>query len=392
MARPGRPRDDSSRVGLARYRAWSAVEEGRRFQESCSGRSIQVPSTSSPLASRRESTLVSATNGKTTTTAMAAEILGAGRRLAWNRAGANLLSGVASALAAARHADLGLFEVDEGALPEALVRTRPRVVTLGNLFRDQLDRYGELEIVAERWRTALSRLPPDATLVVNADDPIVADLADGRRARSPIRPRRPAPSALRPAARSRLEVLRAVRCPVRLCGDLRRPPRGLPLPRVRSRTAAPRRVGCGHRAARASRLALSARNAGRRDGDRARSPRALQRLQRRWRQRRLRSQSVRRSRTCAPALHDSVLRSADSRGFPPAGKAVVLLLIKNPAGANEVRPDARDRGSARSRASRSTTRSPMAETSRGSGMSTSSRSSSMSGSSSRRESALPSSA
>ena len=124
--------------------------------------------------------LVSATNGKTTTTAMAAEILGAKRRLAWNRAGANLLSGVASALAAARHADLGLFEVDEGALPEALVRTRPRVVTLGNLFRDQLDRYGELEIVAGRWRTALSQLPPDATLVVNADDPIVADVADGR--------------------------------------------------------------------------------------------------------------------------------------------------------------------------------------------------------------------
>ncbi len=124
--------------------------------------------------------LVSATNGKTTTTAMAAEILGADRRLAWNRAGANLLSGVASALAVARRADLGLFEVDEAALPEALARTRPRVVALGNLFRDQLDRYGELEIVAERWRSAVAQLSTDATLVVNADDPIVGDLADGR--------------------------------------------------------------------------------------------------------------------------------------------------------------------------------------------------------------------
>ena len=124
--------------------------------------------------------LVSATNGKTTTTAMAAEILGTESRLAWNRAGANLLSGIASALVAGHGAELGLFEVDEGALPEALTRTRPRVVTLGNLFRDQLDRYGELEIVAERWRSAIGELSTTATLVVNGDDPIVADLADGR--------------------------------------------------------------------------------------------------------------------------------------------------------------------------------------------------------------------
>jgi lipid II isoglutaminyl synthase (glutamine-hydrolysing) len=124
--------------------------------------------------------VISATNGKTTTTAMAAEILGGDRRLAWNRAGANLLSGIASALVVSRNADLGLFEVDEGALPEAMARLRPRVVTLANLFRDQLDRYGELEIVADRWRSAVAALPTDATLVVNADDPVVADLADGR--------------------------------------------------------------------------------------------------------------------------------------------------------------------------------------------------------------------
>ncbi len=124
--------------------------------------------------------LVSATNGKTTTTAMAARILGGGQRLAWNSAGANLLSGLASALVAARGADLGLFEVDEAALPEAIARTRPRVVSLANLFRDQLDRYGELEILAERWRAAVKTLPPDATLVVNADDPVVGDLAEGR--------------------------------------------------------------------------------------------------------------------------------------------------------------------------------------------------------------------
>ena len=124
--------------------------------------------------------LMSATNGKTTTTAMAAEILGSEHRLAWNRAGANLLSGIASALVDSRKADLGLFEVDEAALPEAIARLRPRVVTLGNLFRDQLDRYGELELVAERWRAAVAALPQETTLVVNADDAVVADLADGR--------------------------------------------------------------------------------------------------------------------------------------------------------------------------------------------------------------------
>jgi len=111
---------------------------------------------------------------------MAAEILGVDKRLAWNRAGANLLSGIASALIAGRRAELGLFEVDEGALPETMARTRPRAIALGNLFRDQLDRYGELEIVAERWREAVAVLPDTTKLVVNADDPVVADLADGR--------------------------------------------------------------------------------------------------------------------------------------------------------------------------------------------------------------------
>jgi UDP-N-acetylmuramyl tripeptide synthase len=123
--------------------------------------------------------LVSATNGKTTTTAMAASILGGDRKLAWNRAGANLLSGIASALVAGDGAELGLLEVDEAALPEAVRRTRPRALLLSNLFRDQLDRYGELEHVAERWREMVAALPDGSTLVVGADDPVVADLAEG---------------------------------------------------------------------------------------------------------------------------------------------------------------------------------------------------------------------
>ena len=124
--------------------------------------------------------LVSATNGKTTTSAMAARILAPSFRLAHNRSGANLVSGVASALLAAREAQLGLFEVDEAALPEVTRRLRPRALCLGNLFRDQLDRYGELELLAQRWRTAVGGLPEGAALVVNGDDPQVGDLASGR--------------------------------------------------------------------------------------------------------------------------------------------------------------------------------------------------------------------
>jgi lipid II isoglutaminyl synthase (glutamine-hydrolysing) len=127
--------------------------------------------------------LVSGTNGKTTTSRLLAQVLGAsGRRIVHNRAGANLLTGIVSALAQAADvrgrpcADVGLFEVDEATLPHALLPTRPRVVVLSNIFRDQLDRYGEVHYVAEVWRRALADLPRDTTLVLNADDPLVASL------------------------------------------------------------------------------------------------------------------------------------------------------------------------------------------------------------------------
>src|SRR5437588_11929382 len=115
------------------------------------------PSAVDRLASRLPlgSALVSAMNGKTTTAAFAAAILAPRTRLAHNASGANLVSGVASTLLAAPDAELGLFEVDEGALPEVARRVRPKALCLGNLFRDQLDRYGELELVAERWREAV---------------------------------------------------------------------------------------------------------------------------------------------------------------------------------------------------------------------------------------------
>jgi UDP-N-acetylmuramyl tripeptide synthase len=136
------------------------------------------------LATRlpRGSVLVSATNGKTTTTAMAAEILRPSTRVAHNSSGANLVSGVASTLLRLGDAELGLFEVDEAALPEVARRLQPNALLLGNLFRDQLDRYGELELVAARWRDAVAALP-HATLVLNGDDPQVGDLAGAHEAR-----------------------------------------------------------------------------------------------------------------------------------------------------------------------------------------------------------------
>src|SRR5262245_18846720 len=126
------------------------------------------------------SALVSATNGKTTTAAMAAQILSPHVRLAHNASGANLLSGVTSSMLSAKDPELGLFEVDEAALSEVAGRVRPRAVCLGNLFRDQLDRYGELEHVAERWRAVARSLSAEAVLVVNGDDPQVGDLARER--------------------------------------------------------------------------------------------------------------------------------------------------------------------------------------------------------------------
>jgi UDP-N-acetylmuramyl tripeptide synthase len=97
-------------------------------------------------------------------------------RVLHNGSGANLVSGVASALLRTRDAELGIFEVDEGALPEIARRLEPKALLLSNLFRDQLDRYGELELVAARWRETVAALP-QALLVLNGDDPQVGDLA-----------------------------------------------------------------------------------------------------------------------------------------------------------------------------------------------------------------------
>jgi lipid II isoglutaminyl synthase (glutamine-hydrolysing) len=132
------------------------------------------------------SAVISATNGKTTTAAMVASILErGGRTLVHNRAGANMAGGIAGTLleaAGPRGAiagDTGLFEIDEFWLDRLVPQIRPRALLLGNLFRDQLDRYGELDIIADRWAGVVAEAA-DTTLVLNADDPLVADLGRSR--------------------------------------------------------------------------------------------------------------------------------------------------------------------------------------------------------------------
>lgn len=125
------------------------------------------------------SVLVSATNGKTTTAAMLSRMLEAsGQTVLANREGSNMPWGVVTALLGNRDA-LGLFEVDEGWLPEVAASLYPRVIVLGNLFRDQLDRYGETESIASRWSDLVSGLGAETVLAANADDPLIATVGEG---------------------------------------------------------------------------------------------------------------------------------------------------------------------------------------------------------------------
>jgi UDP-N-acetylmuramyl tripeptide synthase len=134
----------------------------------------------------RGSIVVSSTNGKTTTAGMIAGILrAAGRRPVHNRAGSNMHWGVATALLE-QSGDEGLFEIDEAWLPKVVPQLRPRLLVLGNLFRDQLDRYGELERLADEWAELVTGLSGTCGFALNADDPLIADLGrDGDLQRQP---------------------------------------------------------------------------------------------------------------------------------------------------------------------------------------------------------------
>jgi UDP-N-acetylmuramyl tripeptide synthase len=132
---------------------------------------------------RYGSVVITGTNGKTTTARLISWLLeGAGHRVVTNRAGANLIFGAtAAALDSAGadgrlKADWGVFEIDEASLQFAIDEIQPKVAIVLNLFRDQLDRYGELESIAKKIEAALGTMPAGGRALLNADDPRVAEI------------------------------------------------------------------------------------------------------------------------------------------------------------------------------------------------------------------------
>ena len=283
--------------------------------------------------------LVSATNGKTTTCAMVAGVLERhGQRVVHNRAGSNMRWGVATALldAGREPGQLGLFEVDEAWLPRVAGELRPRVYLLSNLFRDQLDRYGELELLADRWAELVAAEDGRARFVLNADDPLVADLGREREGvvYFGLEDDSQALPELQHAADSKhcrncgtpyvyeavyLGHLGRYRCPN--CGRKR--------PGAAGRGRAGRARGHGRRPGRHNNAPRGARTAA------SPSPGSTTSTTP-WPPRRSASSS-------APASTMSRRRSRDSAGafgrvetIPVDGRDVSILLVKNPAGANEV--------------------------------------------------------
>src|SRR5215218_104910 len=168
------------KVALARAVGGLSRRSGRGGGTTLPGRLLvrMAPDAIDRLAARLElgSIVVSSTNGKTTTAGMISAILeAAGRTPIHNRAGSNMHWGVATALLE-QSGNEGLFELDEAWLPRVAPRLRARLLVLGNLFRDQLDRYGELERLADEWAELVERLERTCDFALNADDPLIADL------------------------------------------------------------------------------------------------------------------------------------------------------------------------------------------------------------------------
>ena len=165
----------SAAVALGRAAGRLSRLTGRGEGATISGRVINAlaPDALVELARDQDVALVSATNGKTTTTRLlAASLEAAGRTLVTNSTGANLTSGIVPTLASAREPGVAVLEVDERVLPRVVDRLRARLLVLGNLSRDQLDRYGEVHAVGDSWRR-VAESNPSIEVVANASDPHV---------------------------------------------------------------------------------------------------------------------------------------------------------------------------------------------------------------------------
>lgn len=131
--------------------------------------------------SQTQTIVVAGTNGKTTTASLIKSALKKnGKRVFLNKSGANLLNGIASSLiinstlSGILNYDFAILEIDENSLPPLLKQITPNYVILLNLFRDQLDRYGEVNIVSSHWSDTIAKLKGDTTMIINADDPQIS--------------------------------------------------------------------------------------------------------------------------------------------------------------------------------------------------------------------------
>ena len=140
-------------------------------------------------ASNMQIIVIAGTNGKTTTSLMLKTILEKNtNKVFLNESGANLLNGIASSLILNTKKntlpyDFAIFEVDENALPKLLEEVTPDYLILLNLFRDQLDRYGEVRTIATKWKSVVESLPSSVSLILNADDPQIGFLGESTKAK-----------------------------------------------------------------------------------------------------------------------------------------------------------------------------------------------------------------
>ncbi len=132
--------------------------------------------------------VIAGTNGKTTTGKLITSVLEAKHiKNAHNQAGANLINGLASTLISNSNfsgrinQEYIIFESDEFALPQILEEINPDYLICLNLFRDQLDRYGELDTIARKWKDAIKNLGQNTKLILNADDPLISYLGEERK-------------------------------------------------------------------------------------------------------------------------------------------------------------------------------------------------------------------
>ncbi|HYI23919.1 MAG TPA: MurT ligase domain-containing protein, partial [Thermomicrobiales bacterium] len=180
----------SAGILAARTVAFASRKAGRGGGTSLPGQVARWfdPAVLTRIAARlpEGSIVVAGTNGKTTTSRMIAGILAANdRRVIHNRAGSNLVQGVTTAFVmqsswtGTPNGTIAVIETDEAAFPEVVRLVQPRLIVLNNLFRDQLDRYGELDTIGKSWGGSLRALPSDTVILYNADDPGLSSVVEG---------------------------------------------------------------------------------------------------------------------------------------------------------------------------------------------------------------------